>query len=444
MKFIILFLIFISHSFSQYINYEYIINWSEEVSGVTTSLNCITSDQNNANGFYVCGDNGVVLKSGPADNNWINIGINGIPSNIDLYTISTIAPNIIVTAGNTGNVTYVYRSDNGGLNWNLVFTQNDGKINTVSLGYNYKSIMIGNPVAGRWSIWKSVNAGQSWDSTGLYLPQNENETGFPNSFARYYFYDNFYFGTDNHRIYCSSNSGINWVSQYLPDENIYSFSLTGRYLLCGGTGLYSSYDYGQLWTPEVTPGSGNINGIVYPGLIVITPSDNLSNSPTFLIRNDNKIYYTDNGGGSDWEIKYSSESGRYTNLFSAANTVYALRDNGGITRGNIDFITSVEPNNYPYSFEIKQNYPNPFNPKTTIPIYVYRTTHIKLNIYNSTGKLMETLVDEQMNIISYDNINNYGYPHRIEWDASNYPSGVYYYEVISDDFKESRKMMLIK
>jgi photosystem II stability/assembly factor-like uncharacterized protein len=444
MKYFILFLLLIAHLQSQSINYEYRINWSEQVSGVTTALNCITSDPHNLAAIYACGKNGVVLKSLVPGNEWINIGINGIPDNIDLYTISTITPNIVVTAGNIGNVTYVYRSDNGGLNWNLVFTQNDGKINTVNLGYNYSSIMIGNPVAGRWSIWKSADAGQNWDSTGLYLPQNENEAGFPNSFSRSYYNTNFCFGTDNNRVYYSSNSGVNWVSQYLPDENTYSISSTGPYLLCGGTNLFSSSDYGQVWTQEVSPGTGNINGIVFPGIIIITPSDDLSNSPTFLIRNDNNIYYTDNGGGSDWEIKYSSVSGRYTNLFSITNIIYAVRDNGGITRGIVDYITSVEPNNYPYSFELKQNYPNPFNPKTTIPIYVYRTTHIKLNIYNSTGRLLETLVNERMNILTYDNIINYGYPHRVEWDATNYPSGVYYYEVIGDDFIEARKMMLVK
>ena len=126
------------------------------------------------------------------------------------------------------------------------------------------------------------------------------------------------------------------------------------------------------------------------------------------------------------------------------NNIWAIRDNGGITRGNIDILTSIEPNNYPYTFELKQNYPNPFNPKTTIPIYVYRSTHIMLRIYNSTGKLMETLLDEQKNILYYDNIIEYGFPYRVEWDATNYPSGVYYYEVIGDDFKESRKMMLVK
>lgn len=444
MKYIFFFISIIAHLQSQSINYEYRITWNEQVSGVNTSLNCISTDQINPVPVYACGINGVVLKSTNFGINWINVGINGIPPNIELHTISSITPNIAVTAGKIGNNTYVYRTDNGGLNWNLVFSQTEGKINAISLAYNYNSIMIGNPVGGRWSIWKSANTGQSWDSTGLYLPQNNNETGFQNSFARSYYIEKLYFGTNNNRIYFSSNSGLIWESQFIPDENIFTISANGPYLLCGSNNLYSSSNYGEIWSQEVSPGTGNINGIIFPGIIVITPADLLSNSPTFMIRNNNNIYYTDNGGGSDWEIKYSSLSGIYTNLFYISNIILAVRNDGGITRGIIDVITSVEPNNYPYSFELKQNYPNPFNPKTTIPIYVYRSTHIRLNIYNSAGELQETLMDEHINALSYDNNNIYAFPHRIEWDASNYPSGVYYYEVIGDDLKETRKMMLIK
>lgn len=444
MKYFILFLLIIAHLQSQSINYEYRINWSEQVSGVNTSLNCITTDPYNFVAIYACGKNGVVLKSSITGTEWTNVGVNGIPSNIELNTIGTITPNIVVTAGNIGNTAYVYRSDNGGLNWNLVFEQDEGRINAVALGYNYQSIMIGNPVGGRWSIWKSVNSGQSWDSVGLYLPQNDNESGFINSFSREYDLNILAFGTNNYRIYYSANSGVNWETLFLPDESIHSISLRGRNFVCGGENLYTSSDYGHVWSREVSPGTGSINDIIFPEIIIITPSDNLSSIPTLMIRNDNNIYFTDNGGSSDWEIKYSSVSGRYTNLFSIENCIYAVRDDGGITRGIVDYITSFEPNNYPYTFELKQNYPNPFNPKTTIPIYVYRSTHIKLNIYNSTGKLMETLVDEQMNILTLDNIINYGYPHMVEWDASNYSTGVYFYEVIGDDFKEARKMMLVK
>ncbi len=441
-----IFLLLSTLLYSQNIYYEYVINWSEQNSGVNSSLNSIAVNNYSSNAISTCGNGGVVLFSTNLGLTWNNISSGKIPSNIDLYTISIGIPNIVIVAGNSGNTTYLYRTDNGGSNWNLVFTQPEGKINSIFLGLNNFSLMTGNPGGGRWSLWRSSNQGVNWDSSGLYLPQNNSESGFVNSFGAFQQNSVYkvWFGTNNNRIYYSNSSGANWILQNLSEQNIYSIFSIGGYMLSGGDNLYSSTNYGSIWNQEATPGTGNINGIAHPGLIVIMPVDNIMNSPNFFIRSNDKIYYSDNGGGSDWEVKYTSSNGNYNHMASLSNNIWAIRDNGGITHGNIDVLTGFTPNNYPYSFELKQNYPNPFNPKTTIPIYVYRSTHITLKIYNSAGKLMETLLDEQKNILYYDNITDYGYPYRVEWDATDYPSGVYYYEVIGDDFKESRKMMLVK
>jgi hypothetical protein len=40
--------------------------------------------------------------------------------------------------------------------------------------------------------------------------------------------------------------------------------------ICGGVNLFSSSDYGQVWSPEVSLGTGNINGIAFPGIMIIT------------------------------------------------------------------------------------------------------------------------------------------------------------------------------
>ncbi|MEO8513794.1 MAG: T9SS type A sorting domain-containing protein [Ignavibacteria bacterium] len=433
--------------YSQNFNYEYVINWSELNSGVNTSLNSIAVNNYGSNVVATCGNVGVILLSTNLGVTWNNISSGMIPANIDLYTVSIGIPNIVIAAGNSGNTTYVYRTDNGGLNWTLVLTQPEGKINSIFLGLNNFSFMVGNPVGGRWSLWKSSNQGAVWDSSGLYLAQQENETGWQNSCMVLIDYNglyNIWFGTNNNKIYHSANSAGNWVAENFPEENVYSIYAVGRYVLGGGSNLYSSTNYGSPWEFETTPGTGSINGILYPGLIVIMPADNIMNSPTFFIRSNNKIYYSDNGGGSDWEVKYTSANGNYHHMASTSNNIWAVKDNGEITRGAIDVITSVTPNNYPYSFELKQNYPNPFNPKTTIPIFIYKSTHISVKIYDASGKFLETLLEEQKNILYLDNIIDYGYIYRLEWNASNFPSGVYYYEVVGDDFKESRKMVLVK
>jgi hypothetical protein len=449
MKLLIIFAAFLlaSSLHSQSITYNYEVHWDEQESGVATRLNCVASpDTGPGLLVYACGVNGTVIQTTNKGETWNFIGSNGLPSNIDLKTLEVISYNTVVTAGNIGNITYVYRTENGGKSWSMVFSQENGKINSVCRPdiANYV-FMQGDPVGGRWSLWKSYDNGMTWDSAGMYLPQQDGETGFENSLTAYYNNtpNNILFGTNKQRIYYSQDAGLSWSAIPVPNENTYSISSIGRYTLSAGNNLYSTSNNGSPWQFETSLGTGNINGVVMSGLIIAIPSDNILTVPVLYIRSDNRIYYSDNGGGSDWEVKYSASSGTYSYITTVANTIWAVRDNGSITKGEIDVITSVDPVTYPYSFELRQNYPNPFNPKTTIPILLYRSTHISLKVYNSSGELAATLLDGQKDLAFYDNIP-YGYYYSVEWDASAYPSGVYYYQVISDDYKETRKMMLIK
>jgi hypothetical protein len=91
-------------------------------------------------------------------------------------------------------------------------------------------------------------------------------------------------------------------------------------------------------------------------------------------------------------------------------------------------------NETPHSFTLYQNYPNPFNPTTTIKFALPADSRVKINIYNSLGQLVETLVDKEMES---------GY-HEINFDASRLSSGVYLYHLQSQDFVSVKKMLLIK
>src|SRR5689334_2998669 len=115
---------------SQSITYNYQVNWHEQQSGVNSRLNCISAFQNADNILYACGMNGVVIHTTNKGDTWNFIGSNGLPSEIDLKTLVVTANNALLTAGNIGNTTYVYRTENNGQNWNMVFSQVNGKINS--------------------------------------------------------------------------------------------------------------------------------------------------------------------------------------------------------------------------------------------------------------------------------------------------------------------------
>ncbi|MCW8813976.1 MAG: T9SS type A sorting domain-containing protein, partial [Chlorobium sp.] len=77
---------------------------------------------------------------------------------------------------------------------------------------------------------------------------------------------------------------------------------------------------------------------------------------------------------------------------------------------------------------------NPFNPSTTIKFTLPVDSRVKINVYNSLGQLVETLVDKEMGP---------GY-HEVNFDASRLASGVYLYQLQTGEYISSRKMTLIK
>ena len=86
------------------------------------------------------------------------------------------------------------------------------------------------------------------------------------------------------------------------------------------------------------------------------------------------------------------------------------------------------------NFELYQNFPNPFNPTTNIRFDIPKSSFVKLIIYNSLGKEIEILVNQKLKLGSYT----------VDWNASDYSSGVYFYKLITDEYINVKKMLLVK
>ncbi|MGH2574269.1 MAG: T9SS type A sorting domain-containing protein, partial [Ignavibacteria bacterium] len=91
-------------------------------------------------------------------------------------------------------------------------------------------------------------------------------------------------------------------------------------------------------------------------------------------------------------------------------------------------------NELPQVFKLYQNYPNPFNPKTIINFQLPMFNYVKLIIYDALGREVKTLVNEELRPGTYE----------VDWDAGKYPSGVYFYRIEAGDYKETKKMVLVK
>ena len=116
----------------------------------------------------------------------------------------------------------------------------------------------------------------------------------------------------------------------------------------------------------------------------------------------------------------------------------------GVVYGDTSLTNVYELNyNIPGSFNLSQNYPNPFNPVTKIrfeipsngfPTKTFGNDRVVLIVYDLLGKEITTLVNEKLQPGTYE----------VTFDGSNLPSGIYFYQLRTEDYIESKKMVLIK
>ena len=97
-------------------------------------------------------------------------------------------------------------------------------------------------------------------------------------------------------------------------------------------------------------------------------------------------------------------------------------------------IVGIKENNYPLSFSLEQNYPNPFNPSTSISYSIPSESYVRLVVYDITGKEIMVLADGMKKAGTYETIFN----------AGNLSSGIYFYSLEAGNYKQTRKMVLIR
>ncbi|MBK8551005.1 MAG: T9SS type A sorting domain-containing protein [Ignavibacteria bacterium] len=109
--------------------------------------------------------------------------------------------------------------------------------------------------------------------------------------------------------------------------------------------------------------------------------------------------------------------------------LYVLKTNFPMTGTNNNTGSFI-----PEHYSLEQNFPNPFNPSTKIRYYLPADNNVTLKVYNELGKEVSTLVDKRQNAGNYE----------VSFDGATLSSGIYYYEIKSGEFRDAKKMMMIK
>ena len=387
----------------------------------------------NADTGIAVGDYGAVCQTSDGGANWqtttlsVDYTLNSvffvdyrIGFIVGTYTNLSENDAILLTTVDGGNSwsANVYIDMEGDIFLNSVSfsNQNDGYAVGYTIDYTNNQI---NPV-----VYTTVNAGGSWDEHNPNITAIMRGVYFTNSNTGYAV------GTAGN-ILKSINGGASWTMQTsgvtIPFNSVYFTSFDTGYAAGDLGRIMKTINGGNNWVTVYNELPNNIKSII------------------FLKTNPNVGYVAVTYGGirrtTDAGISWVNQvSGTQYNMnsicFVDSLNGYASGNYGLILKTTTAGLVPVEPTGtaLPKNFALKQNYPNPFNPSTTIEYDLPKTNKVKLVIVDLLGKEIATLVNEKQNAGTYN----------VVWDASRFPSGVYFYKLEAGDFVQAKRMVLIK
>ncbi|NOS83754.1 MAG: T9SS type A sorting domain-containing protein [Ignavibacteria bacterium] len=431
-------------------------NWIHHIYVANAELMDISIS--NSNDIMACGWFGALIKSTNGGLNWMNLD-NGVRKELS---------KVIFFDQNTGIVSgkpTILRTTNGGLNWSenynsamindmyflnsntgFAFGNGGTVLKTTNNGVNWNSMNIPNWnyflecgyfkdsvngfVGGQWgTLWKTTNSGQTWISIHSIQPYTLNDMYWINTSTGF-------IAGGNGRIHKTTDSGITWQTQIHSSQGD-NKKIT---FLNSTTGFIATNN-----SPLIlkTTNSGD-NWIAYNLSVQIGLKDIqfINDTTGFVVGGAFPYYYstlllkTTNCGVNWYNFSPGTVNGLTSMQFLNDSIGYVVGAGGTIlftTNGGITFVNHTS-SNIPNGYFLSQNYPNPFNPVTNIKFNIPKRSYVKISVFDVLGKEISVLVNEELNTGTFE----------VNWDASNFPSGVYFYKIETDEFSESKKMVLIK
>jgi photosystem II stability/assembly factor-like uncharacterized protein len=352
------------------------------------------------------------------------------------------------------------KSTDGGQSWMMI---NNG-VNNVY----FRSIISddqGNLIAGSdEGTFRSTDKGENWISTavpggGVVFQLRKDK------------FDRIYAMSSRTGIFRTTDAGISWtrIDKHPINANIYGFAIdSSGNIYAGGPGgrIYKTVDDGNTWTIVYQGASGAIidgitispNGSIFAAIL----------DEGIFRSTDNGLTWQKKSGGIpvSWVSRVAVNEKEEVYFYAHKSGIYKSVDNGeswinitgnlnfteikdfvfykdetylatseSVWKGRPDTVTSIASDEYiQKNYFLSQNYPNPFNPSTTIKYSLAEAGRVTLSIYDLLGREVIKLIDEEKPAGEYE----------IKWNASGYPSGVYFLRMHAGQFSDMRKLLLMK
>jgi hypothetical protein len=395
-----------------------ISNWEFQTSGISEDIWAV--DFTSLTNGWAAADNGILLHTTDGGNNWQINQVGGSPD--DFRDITFVNEN---TGWVCGNNSSMYKTTNGGQNWFALSVPTTSVVRAMcflneSLGW---VVTLEDHL-----ILKTTDGGETWTEQNSGLTGNQHLINVLFTDELNGFVLGFNLPEYQHYILKTTDGGETWT----PNYNFQSNTLNSVYFInhdvgwIGGSNglLIKTTDAGETWQ---TQNSGTEEFIT-----------------AFSFTDENKGWYTGfngtlfqtNDGGSSWlqqEVLIQNDL-RGVYFVNEANG-WAVGSNGIILHYH-ETITGNDNEDVrvPDNFVLSQNYPNPFNPSTTIQYSIPESGNVSLKIFNTLGEEVANLVNEYQEPGIY----------KVNFNAENLSSGVYYYRLESGRFSQTHKMILLR
>ncbi len=402
------------------------LNW--ETIETVTDNNLLSITFTDPSTGWAVGSSGTVIRTDTGGDTWVEIDVD---ASYPLYSVAFVNDTTgFIGGGSFSDGGYILQTLDAGETWEVSQSLSE-RITDI----NFINDSIGWAVGGSGTILKTENAGTSW------ITQSSNSSATLNSVSFSDPQNGWAVGFGGETLY-TTDGGSTWREfdsvNGLTLEAVY-IDNANRTWAVGDNGLILKFNQSDspkvvnLFYPDNQSTDVSVNAELLWGMSYSASSYELQiatdQSFNSLIVDESEIpsnlFILETELGSD-EIYYWRVRTDHFGVKSEWSEVYSF---------TTELATSINGNSdLPREFTLKQNYPNPFNPSTVIEFALPQTSNVRLEVFNIVGQRVATLANE----------TRQAGVHQVDFDASHFASGIYFYRLETGRNVMTRSMMLIK